>query len=381
MHLLHGGQIRIGRSADADVPLDDPDVSRLHCAVTVEPDGAVYVADLHSTNGTVVDGTDLGERPAPLRPGALLRIGSPPCACSPRPPPGPRPADRPRRRGASADRPGHGRCAPGRGGRAGSGGGGPDGAPWGTPGVRGTRAYGEHGAYGRCHRAREEPPPPRRGVHGAARAPGWPVTRPLPRRPPPPPHRTKRGGGTPLRGTPARYSAPATTLLPVPPRLPSRVPPRAMSTTAPPPPPGGRLRPRGPGARRRRSGRCTGPDPRRAAVFGTGSLGSGVLGSGVLAPADEGSRKGGRRVASAPGRGGWRAAGPPWSGRTRPSHRSTHRPAPPVRPARTPPGAPGAGASPVRPPTSAGRMPQRSCSPRWARGPGSGSAARTTPTP
>ncbi|MFG2894689.1 FHA domain-containing protein [Streptomyces sp. NPDC048248] len=75
VHLLHGGQIRIGRSADADVPLDDPDVSRLHCAVTVEPDGSVYVADLRSTNGTAVDGTDLGEQPAPLRPGTLLRIG------------------------------------------------------------------------------------------------------------------------------------------------------------------------------------------------------------------------------------------------------------------------------------------------------------------
>ncbi|WP_411137285.1 FtsK/SpoIIIE domain-containing protein [Streptomyces sp. C10] len=75
VHLLHGGQIRIGRSADADVPLDDPDVSRLHCAVTVEPDGSVSVADLHSTNGTAVDGTDLDERPAPLRPGTLLRIG------------------------------------------------------------------------------------------------------------------------------------------------------------------------------------------------------------------------------------------------------------------------------------------------------------------
>ncbi|UQA97968.1 FtsK/SpoIIIE domain-containing protein [Streptomyces halobius] len=75
VHLLHGGQIRIGRSADADVPLDDPDVSRLHCAVTVEPDGSVLVADLRSTNGTSVDGTDLGERPTPLRPGALLRVG------------------------------------------------------------------------------------------------------------------------------------------------------------------------------------------------------------------------------------------------------------------------------------------------------------------
>ncbi|MFD5397634.1 FtsK/SpoIIIE domain-containing protein [Streptomyces sp. NPDC127097] len=75
VHLLHGGQIRIGRSADADVPLDDPDVSRLHCTVTVEPDGSVSVADLRSTNGTVVDGTDLGEHPAPLPPGALLRLG------------------------------------------------------------------------------------------------------------------------------------------------------------------------------------------------------------------------------------------------------------------------------------------------------------------
>ncbi|QHC20820.1 FHA domain-containing protein [Streptomyces sp. GS7] len=75
VHLLHGGQIRIGRSADADVPLDDPDVSRLHCAVTVEPDGSVYVADLRSTNGTAVDGAELGEREAALRPGALLRIG------------------------------------------------------------------------------------------------------------------------------------------------------------------------------------------------------------------------------------------------------------------------------------------------------------------
>ncbi|WP_438490566.1 FtsK/SpoIIIE domain-containing protein [Streptomyces sp. S186] len=75
VHLLHGGQVRIGRSADADVPLDDPDVSRLHCAVTVEPDGSVYVADLRSTNGTAVDGTELGDHAVPLPPGALLRVG------------------------------------------------------------------------------------------------------------------------------------------------------------------------------------------------------------------------------------------------------------------------------------------------------------------
>lgn len=75
VHLLHGGQIRIGRSADADVPLDDPDVSRLHCAVTVSDDGRVSVADLGSTNGTSLDGTEVHDRPVRLTPGALLRLG------------------------------------------------------------------------------------------------------------------------------------------------------------------------------------------------------------------------------------------------------------------------------------------------------------------
>ncbi|WP_097274128.1 FHA domain-containing protein [Streptomyces sp. TLI_55] len=75
VHLLHGGRVEIGRSADADVPLDDPDVSRLHCAVTVAGDGRVSVADLDSTNGTVLDGTRVGTRPVRFPPGALLRIG------------------------------------------------------------------------------------------------------------------------------------------------------------------------------------------------------------------------------------------------------------------------------------------------------------------
>ncbi|MER7817769.1 FHA domain-containing protein, partial [Streptomyces sp. NPDC096153] len=75
VHLLHEGRIRIGRSAEADVPLDDPDVSRLHCEVTVAEDGGVTVADLGSTNGTTLDGTDVGRRPVRLGPGALLRIG------------------------------------------------------------------------------------------------------------------------------------------------------------------------------------------------------------------------------------------------------------------------------------------------------------------
>ncbi|GAA3232275.1 hypothetical protein GCM10020256_47550 [Streptomyces thermocoprophilus] len=75
VHLLHGGEVRVGRSADADVPLDDPDVSRLHCAVTLAADGRVTVADLGSTNGTVLDGTRVDGRPVRVGAGSLLRIG------------------------------------------------------------------------------------------------------------------------------------------------------------------------------------------------------------------------------------------------------------------------------------------------------------------
>lgn len=75
VHLLHGGRIEVGRSADADVPLDDPDVSRLHCAVTVGADGRVTVADLGSTNGTRLDGTRVSDRPQRFAPGSLLRLG------------------------------------------------------------------------------------------------------------------------------------------------------------------------------------------------------------------------------------------------------------------------------------------------------------------
>lgn len=75
VHLLHGGRITVGRSSDADVPLDDPDVSRLHCAVTVGADGRVSVADLGSTNGTALDGARVDSRPVRFPAGGLLRIG------------------------------------------------------------------------------------------------------------------------------------------------------------------------------------------------------------------------------------------------------------------------------------------------------------------
>jgi pSer/pThr/pTyr-binding forkhead associated (FHA) protein len=75
VHLLHGGRVQLGRSADADVVLDDPDVSRLHCAVTVLDGGEVTVTDLGSTNGTSVDGRSVDDRPTLLGPEASLQLG------------------------------------------------------------------------------------------------------------------------------------------------------------------------------------------------------------------------------------------------------------------------------------------------------------------
>ncbi|MFI1183702.1 FtsK/SpoIIIE domain-containing protein [Streptomyces sp. NPDC020799] len=75
VHLLHGGEVSVGRSTAADVPLDDPDVSRLHCAVTLSDDGTVTLRDLGSTNGTTLDGEAVGEAPVVYPSGALLRAG------------------------------------------------------------------------------------------------------------------------------------------------------------------------------------------------------------------------------------------------------------------------------------------------------------------
>lgn len=76
VHLLHGGEVRVGRSSGADVPLDDPDVSRLHCAVTLsDEDGSITLHDLGSTNGTVLNGERVDGRAVPFPPGSLLRVG------------------------------------------------------------------------------------------------------------------------------------------------------------------------------------------------------------------------------------------------------------------------------------------------------------------
>ena len=64
----------IGRlGGDADIQIDDPGVSRLHCAPEVRRD-AILLHDLRSRNGTFVDNSQV--MAARLRNESQFRIGS-----------------------------------------------------------------------------------------------------------------------------------------------------------------------------------------------------------------------------------------------------------------------------------------------------------------
>jgi pSer/pThr/pTyr-binding forkhead associated (FHA) protein len=52
---LTGGWTRIGRSATADIRLDDPSVSRRHALVVSEDDDSLRVLDDRSLNGVFVN--------------------------------------------------------------------------------------------------------------------------------------------------------------------------------------------------------------------------------------------------------------------------------------------------------------------------------------
>jgi DNA-binding NtrC family response regulator len=62
----------LGSAATNDVVLDDPTVSRHHCAIHVEG-GSPWIRDLDSKNGTRVDGVEVRE--ARLEPGCVLQLG------------------------------------------------------------------------------------------------------------------------------------------------------------------------------------------------------------------------------------------------------------------------------------------------------------------
>jgi pSer/pThr/pTyr-binding forkhead associated (FHA) protein len=65
----------IGRSAQSDVVIDFPEVSRTH-ALIFRQDGQTYIADLGSSNGTWLDGERIRSTPTPVNSGATISLGS-----------------------------------------------------------------------------------------------------------------------------------------------------------------------------------------------------------------------------------------------------------------------------------------------------------------
>lgn len=67
--------LTIGRRADQDIVVDDPSVSRAHARIEVTPEGA-SIADLDSTNGTLVNDHPVRTARVALRPGDRIQVGT-----------------------------------------------------------------------------------------------------------------------------------------------------------------------------------------------------------------------------------------------------------------------------------------------------------------
>jgi pSer/pThr/pTyr-binding forkhead associated (FHA) protein len=71
--------LRIGRAtknATWDISLQDRAVSRPHCEIALQEDGAWVIKDLGSANGTIVNGVPItAEEPYPLQDGYVISVG------------------------------------------------------------------------------------------------------------------------------------------------------------------------------------------------------------------------------------------------------------------------------------------------------------------
>jgi ABC transport system ATP-binding/permease protein len=75
-----GTTLVIGVADDCDLRINDPYASLHHAAITRRPNGTYWIADLGSTNGTLIlrSGWLMGMKvtiPTPLLPGDIIRVG------------------------------------------------------------------------------------------------------------------------------------------------------------------------------------------------------------------------------------------------------------------------------------------------------------------
>jgi putative nucleotidyltransferase with HDIG domain len=72
--LAPGQTLVAGRTAQCDLQLDDPSVSRRHCSITCTESGVLHIKDLESANGTFVN--ERAAKEATARGGDLVRLGA-----------------------------------------------------------------------------------------------------------------------------------------------------------------------------------------------------------------------------------------------------------------------------------------------------------------
>ena len=73
--VISGDVIRIGKVDECDLALHEETVSRVHCEILRDQKGHL-LRDLHSTNGTFLDGAEIKE--AYIRPGSIITVGTVP---------------------------------------------------------------------------------------------------------------------------------------------------------------------------------------------------------------------------------------------------------------------------------------------------------------
>jgi DNA-binding NtrC family response regulator len=71
--VISGDVIRIGKVDENDLALPEETVSRVHCEILRDAKGHL-LRDLHSTNGTFLDGAEIKE--AYIRPGSIITVGT-----------------------------------------------------------------------------------------------------------------------------------------------------------------------------------------------------------------------------------------------------------------------------------------------------------------
>jgi DNA-binding winged helix-turn-helix (wHTH) protein len=74
-HQLCEGDNVVGRAPEGRIVIAEPTISRQHAIITVHRD-AFFIKDLHSTNGTYVNGQRIGPTPIAIRPNARIEFGA-----------------------------------------------------------------------------------------------------------------------------------------------------------------------------------------------------------------------------------------------------------------------------------------------------------------